>query len=201
MIYGNQKRQSTEPLEAGSPPSPPFAPRPGLTWAVGWGDPTCRRSSQGPDLSPQATVLCPEGTGDAKSHSPAFFLNMSSSPWHIVFNSTLGTSFFLGKGTVLSQPSLWKCRHFRKRYYAKAYRLHHQVNLPDFLITRLRKTWEWKARVRKEGQWEGVLTGRTGERRSESHWKSLESQCPERGGGRCWGLVASLVQFCSDKSW
>ena len=33
-------------------------------------------------------MLCPEGTGGAKSHSPAFFLKMSSFPWHVVFNST-----------------------------------------------------------------------------------------------------------------
>ena len=63
--------RAQSPLGGGDPPFPPFAHRPGLTRAGWWGDPTCRGSSQGPDLSPQATMLCPEGTGDAKSHSPA----------------------------------------------------------------------------------------------------------------------------------
>ena len=49
-------------------------------------------------------MLCPEGTGGAKSHSPAFFLKMSSFPWHVVFNST--PSFILSGQRHGSVPAV-----------------------------------------------------------------------------------------------
>lgn len=148
----------------------------GQTWLGQWGkEPACA-GFQLRNCDRQK-VLCPES-----QHPPTFCLNMASPPWRVVFIPQL-VLHSPGQGIALSKLSFWKCKHYRKRYYVKAYRLYFHMNLSDisFLIL-TGQNLEMGVSQAKEGQWAGPPDPGASSGGAEEHqdpreiWKELEGQ-------------------------